>query len=324
MVPSAGSDIAASSQDMSVSMDTLFESSVTSPAADDATDMNLSSESSNPASSPHTTISMDRSSTSDATPTSTDATTATGLSPRYSIAATSQELGGATDLTPVSTTNADSQNNTGTAIIESLRIFTLFPKLPTELRLRVWEDVCYHTRNIPLGTVTLSSNHVDDIYPFVYISGCPPPSILSANRESRTIGLKHYELELGNEFDLGHGAKIITPARIYLNFESDRICPLGKFTFEGNDFGRYWFHRVALNCHGTENKSYPLSGITSRISRFPLTWFDGNILEVLLYDENIELEKTRSLEFEDTDLATMDRETQERVEGVKSRLELVN
>jgi hypothetical protein len=69
---------------------------------------------------------------------------------------------------------------------EPAATFTLYQRLPPELRLKVW-------------SCTIVSEFVDikwNATKRLFTSDRKPPSILSVNRESRAIGLEHYQVSV--------------------------------------------------------------------------------------------------------------------------------
>lgn len=125
--------------------------------------------------------------------------------------------------------------------------FTCFPKLPTEIRLMIWDDVCFFPRNIDLWVLYHGqikrrlrgrSNTFDCNR---YVSICPHPSILHANRESRAVGLKYYELAFGMHTILDYGMEFSTPARIYVNWNSDVIIPMAIDQSDRFDWPDHFF-----------------------------------------------------------------------------------
>jgi hypothetical protein len=68
--------------------------------------------------------------------------------------------------------------------------FTLFPKLPIELRLRIWKE-SYEPRIIELRTVRFWRSHPSKRYDFVIPKF---PAILHANKEAQLESLKDYKM----------------------------------------------------------------------------------------------------------------------------------
>jgi hypothetical protein len=90
--------------------------------------------------------------------------------------------------------------------------FTLFPKLPLELRRRVWNFAASMERIIEIRW-----NHCKDWY---YCS-TPPPSVLHASRESRIEALMCYELlEIENRWNY---MGLLAMLRTYINYQRDTI-----------------------------------------------------------------------------------------------------
>jgi 2EXR family len=121
--------------------------------------------------------------------------------------------------------------------------FTCFPKLPAELRTKVWKYASHVTRNIDISTKTLylscKRNGEGPAMPYYYVSSCPPPAILLVCKESRTEALKYYKLDFESEDLWGLSGTsntppvlIATPPRIYINWQVDRICMMDPLRFE--------------------------------------------------------------------------------------------
>ncbi|KAH7399926.1 hypothetical protein BKA64DRAFT_670728 [Cadophora sp. MPI-SDFR-AT-0126] len=208
-------------------------------------------------------------------------------------------------------------NNTE-ATEEPLRAFTCFPRLPPELRLIVWEQVCCQTRNVPLRAVSMDftrlvvSSSTEGV--FRYSTNLPPPSVLSTCRESRDSGLKHYTLLFRTTFDIGHGIMVRAPARIYINADSDRICPVGEFSLDVvMDFGCRWKERVAPNANSSTNREDEGIVFPSRLIEHMEEWLDGEVREVLVYDEIIGGNKSSPMEFEGAELGGIKPDVQERI-----------
>ncbi|KUJ21375.1 uncharacterized protein LY89DRAFT_715572 [Mollisia scopiformis] len=78
-----------------------------------------------------------------------------------------------------------------------------------------------------------------------YKSTQRPPSVLSVNRESRSIAVKYYELSFGEVSRLLPTTKatIQAPATIWYNRNADRLCPMGDFSDPGAK--ELWFSNGA-------------------------------------------------------------------------------
>ncbi|KAE9366566.1 hypothetical protein N431DRAFT_445287 [Stipitochalara longipes BDJ] len=109
--------------------------------------------------------------------------------------------------------------------------FTCFPKLPIELRFKIWKEVCFQRRNICVSMKTLGSLSQDDrggqarsaIHLNIYVSRSSHPAILHTSHESRKEGLKYYKLEFGSSYT-GPLFTFSTPAQTYINWQADRLC----------------------------------------------------------------------------------------------------
>ena len=78
--------------------------------------------------------------------------------------------------------------------------FTLFPKLPPELRNKIWKKACFVSRVVDVWCVPVGDTGFGDacVRPFrqkiwMFKSHSQPP-ILHASKEARSIDLQYYEL----------------------------------------------------------------------------------------------------------------------------------
>ncbi|KAF2445206.1 hypothetical protein P171DRAFT_431948 [Karstenula rhodostoma CBS 690.94] len=105
--------------------------------------------------------------------------------------------------------------------------FSLFSRLPTELRLRIWElTVEPRTVDVSMSDSYLSSKF-DNSLP---VTNTPVPAPLQTCRESRRELQKHYRrgfVELRNRDDVGL-------RYVWVNFEIDII-----YIGDGNHLGNY-------------------------------------------------------------------------------------
>ncbi|KAH7327168.1 hypothetical protein BKA65DRAFT_480887 [Rhexocercosporidium sp. MPI-PUGE-AT-0058] len=96
--------------------------------------------------------------------------------------------------------------------------FKLFPKLPLELRRRIWADAASVPRNVDLHC------SIDN---FHFFSTSCIPAILHTNSESRNEGLRHYKATFGRAASSSREEKAsgcsLEP-RIYVNWAVDTIC----------------------------------------------------------------------------------------------------
>jgi len=103
--------------------------------------------------------------------------------------------------------------------------FTCFPKLPIELRLRIW-DYCHFPRIVDV-TVCRVFDGLRDRYsvdsPTKYASSCRPPTVLSVCKESRRNALQHYDLEFGTTFKQGI-LTVTTVPHVYISPRHDTLC----------------------------------------------------------------------------------------------------
>ncbi|KAK4443139.1 hypothetical protein QBC34DRAFT_417618 [Podospora aff. communis PSN243] len=102
---------------------------------------------------------------------------------------------------------------------DTARQFTVFPRLPTEVRLIIWSHACRTERIIPLLP---GKGH---LFPIVHPSLAIPP-VLHACSESRAVALKHYDLSFHRH--------------IYINHECDQLMLHIFFPYKIIDWGLYF------------------------------------------------------------------------------------
>lgn len=109
---------------------------------------------------------------------------------------------------------------------QELSIFSVFPDLPTEIRLKIWTIILPGPRTIAIQYKTKTSNYNGkDVSVFTgWISPDPPPIALSICQESRSEALKHYQTAFGSHFHF---------SRIYIDYSIDTV----RF---GNGFGEIY------------------------------------------------------------------------------------
>ncbi|KAF7560027.1 hypothetical protein G7046_g4134 [Stylonectria norvegica] len=101
-------------------------------------------------------------------------------------------------------------------------VFHHFCKLPTELRLRIWNFNLPRTRLVPItcGSSSLSRANDSSQTSLSWTSGCTSSAIIPVNlhvcAESRVEALKHYDLQFG--FARGPGQVFFNPDRDILYF----------------------------------------------------------------------------------------------------------
>ncbi|KAH6724299.1 hypothetical protein BKA61DRAFT_588202 [Leptodontidium sp. MPI-SDFR-AT-0119] len=99
----------------------------------------------------------------------------------------------------------------------SCQTFTLFPKLPSELRLEVWKFALPGSRVVE---VLYNASNGRSCY-----SSCPPPIHLSVSYEARQVALERYKLSF---------ATLMSPPIIYFDMEIDQIyIGAGNFLIAG-------------------------------------------------------------------------------------------
>lgn len=110
------------------------------------------------------------------------------------------------------------------AASEEPRTFTLFPKLPVELRDKIWGYACSVTRNVDIWIRSLDMQlgyFYERLLYFYFYSSLPPPSVLHVNSESRSESLKYYDLDFGTTLTIRNRNNapftISSPSRVYFN-----------------------------------------------------------------------------------------------------------
>ena len=120
--------------------------------------------------------------------------------------------------------------------VQGAQTFTYFPKLPPELRHKIWKEACLIERVVDIWAVPLDVKgstaffeNADIPLPYSFKSHSKIPIILHTSRESRSVGLENYHLSFGTETDgiiNGMQLKSTSEPKIYINWESDIICPI--------------------------------------------------------------------------------------------------
>ncbi|KUJ08240.1 uncharacterized protein LY89DRAFT_691133 [Mollisia scopiformis] len=110
--------------------------------------------------------------------------------------------------------------------------FSPFPRLPPELRNKIWGHVAnQEPRALDLWTDFKRCEIANTIfYTQAYeceLSHRPPPPIFRVNSESRKEALKHYTLEFATGMTLPKGISVTVSARIYINYSVDILLPRG-------------------------------------------------------------------------------------------------
>ncbi|KAI6085911.1 hypothetical protein F4821DRAFT_260415 [Hypoxylon rubiginosum] len=111
--------------------------------------------------------------------------------------------------------------------------FTLFPLLPAELRIKIW-NASFGPRVVELHK-TIDSNVVDNIPrlrfgPSPWLSNCSNPAALSTCSEARVLALKHFTVPL-KVFAPRNG--VLTPRFLYINPASDLLVIIGDVDYLG-------------------------------------------------------------------------------------------
>ncbi|KAF8858695.1 hypothetical protein BDZ45DRAFT_689883 [Acephala macrosclerotiorum] len=110
--------------------------------------------------------------------------------------------------------------------------FTIFPRLPLELRLKIWGHVANsQPRTLDIWT-DFKRCEVENttFYTQAYqceLSNIVPPPIFRVNHEARTEALKHYSLEFATGMNLPNGISVNISPRMYVNYATDTLIPRG-------------------------------------------------------------------------------------------------
>ncbi|KAE9374288.1 hypothetical protein N431DRAFT_455068 [Stipitochalara longipes BDJ] len=172
--------------------------------------------------------------------------------------------------------------------------FTCFPKLPLEVRRKIWKNVCSVTRVIDLWGrfpfETFDGHHGPNA-PILYESYArKAPAILHASRESRAIGLEQYSLSFGyniREFDGQASLLVSIPAEIYVNWECDIICPVTTLYGDRYQFETRLYHFLQ---NGDLASGSQMQRIALSVEQANHNWatalmsFGYQLHEILLYD----------------------------------------
>jgi len=92
--------------------------------------------------------------------------------------------------------------------------FTIFPTLPAELRLKIWEFALPGPRVVEIKAPDCIFLEGDPIASLDFTSACAVPTPLHVNSEAREVALQHYQLSF---------ATGTFPPRIYFCFERDTL-----------------------------------------------------------------------------------------------------
>jgi 2EXR family len=114
----------------------------------------------------------------------------------------------------------------------TLKVFTCFPNLPKELRLKIWRHAAFIPRDVSLCVGSWNLEKINSgvsnslpLTPHYFFGMSRPPTILSTCHESRKVELCHYNLCFGTEAKYEHPQITISKApNIYHNPDVDKIC----------------------------------------------------------------------------------------------------
>jgi 2EXR family len=97
----------------------------------------------------------------------------------------------------------------------SSSIFTLFPRLPTELRLKIWDAVAEEPNNVELSCTPTASYLPDGRW----FSHSKPPVLFRICSESRAVAMAHYDVLTFSPDMVGIPYK----GNLYINFAVDTL-----------------------------------------------------------------------------------------------------
>lgn len=105
--------------------------------------------------------------------------------------------------------------------------FTLFPSLPYELRLKIWEHLL--TPRIIIATCFDASEVPPKRAQLALRRRLPPvPVLLHISHETRQLALRHYELAFSWRVPPMYAHPLSSPARTWFNFAQDTLLLLGE------------------------------------------------------------------------------------------------
>ncbi|KAI6714729.1 hypothetical protein JHW43_002697 [Diplocarpon mali] len=183
-------------------------------------------------------------------------------------------------LAPIAPTMASSQ---------PLLSFHLFPRLPTELQLKIWRlaaNAC--PRPLDLWNDWEKRNRDNIIYYIQYYTTelaakSPPPraALSSTCRLAREVVHSAYAHEFTSEMKISNDFTATMPATMYINFDIDTVVPRGHWNIVSfSDFvtrvqGR--LKSVAMDVHGSFWRENVKDYVKAR------SWVFNGVREVLLY-----------------------------------------
>lgn len=170
----------------------------------------------------------------------------------------------------------------------TLASFTLFQRLPTELKLKVWEYACSIPRTIDLWTDWSPHEVASTIFYsqsyHIELAHLPHPAVLSVCQEARNEALQHYTPEFHIATNPAPGLSAISPAKWYINWTHDIFVPKGQWNLVG--FGDFvnrslanYMERLAVDVNGSFWKDNLKDYVLDRNC-----WAFESVRELVLYD----------------------------------------
>jgi hypothetical protein len=196
--------------------------------------------------------------------------------------------------------------------------FTLFPKLPLELRRKIWKEACSVPRLVDLWANFPFAPQMGfdaSFRPMAYdsYSSKSPPTNLYASHESLIVAMENYQLCFGceiNEVSDRARLRVSIPAEIYVNWEYDIICPIVIAYGERDEYKTGYLHYLHNSDLGSNGRMRRIALSVNQILNqecwvLRLTDMDFELHEILLYQHPDRLSnaygKPVRLEFENID-----------------------
>jgi hypothetical protein len=229
------------------------------------------------------------------------------------------------------------------AASEKSKTFTCFPKVPVELRLKIWGYASSVNRNVDIWVRSLDTKLIKPYErPLYFYTSLPPPAVLHVNSESRSESLKYYDLDFGTNITIKHTHSvpftISIPSRIYFNWNTDRLCLVNPSELENKSIARVVSSQLANYHTVCQKKGLRYFAINIAHSTLPLFMpqraiknsaflklipLESNLVEVVLF-ESSELADSKSLKINRLELEELDSKEQgRRMNNTKRAVEKV-
>lgn len=197
---------------------------------------------------------------------------------------------------------------------EQLTEFIYFPKLPIEIRCKIWKHTCFQEpQNIGLLVTDFNTqihrwgmhkkwhDHMQSNFTYEAIYPRPHPAILHTSRESRTKALRYFKLDFGVQEKLNHTKGIFnSPPTIYVNWQNDTLVLVDPRAFGDlasgpfKDFVRRCRRNkakfVAFNATGLERTNSKYNKALTNILQCSI-----GLQEIILFVTDVETLKSEHL-----------------------------